>query len=310
VILDGAGTGSVLHLWASQAEGTVVLSGLTVQDGNVSNGQGGGIRVAFANASLKLILTHVIVQNNKASDTGGGIELDTFENAHLSVEIWNSILRNNEAQRRGGGVDAYAWKGSSSIDILIVNSLIHGNRANWTGGGIELATSEVGENNTVHASIINTTITGNISNMNEKGNSPGGGIHLYGYSGNGAQVALDLYNSIVWGNTAFGRKSGADLYIGDCDPGEAEVHVHYCDFGDVFVDDPVGTPTYETEVVISADPLFVSPEAGKFQLAVGSPCIDAGSTELPLKLSDLDRDGNPRICGTVPDLGTYEYCED
>jgi len=178
VILDGADTGSVVHLWASQAEGTVVLSGLTVQDGNASNGQGGGIRVAFANASLKLILRHVIVQNNKASDMGGGIELDTFENAHLSVEIWNSILRNNEAQRRGGGVDSYAWKRSSSIDILIVNSLVHGNRANWTGGGIELATSEVGENNTVHASIINTTITGNISNMNEKGNSPGGGIHI------------------------------------------------------------------------------------------------------------------------------------
>ena len=127
VILDGADTNSVLTLWASQTKGSVVVSGLTMQNGNVSNGQGGGIRVAFANASLKLTLRHVIVQNNVASDMGGGIELDTFENAHLSVKIWDSILRYNKAQRRGGGIDAYAWKGNSSIDILIVNSLIYGN---------------------------------------------------------------------------------------------------------------------------------------------------------------------------------------
>lgn len=70
---------------------------------------------------------------------------------------------------------------------------------------------------------------------------------------------------------------------------------------------------------ISADPLFVQPGSDDLRLALGSPCLDAGSTAMlrPDSL-DLDGDGNtleplpfdrlgaPRVQGASVDMGAYE----
>jgi hypothetical protein len=70
---------------------------------------------------------------------------------------------------------------------------------------------------------------------------------------------------------------------------------------------------------ISANPLFVEPEADDVRLSMGSPCIDGGNnTALPPDEFDLDGDGNtsepipvdldgnPRVAGIVVDMGAYE----
>lgn len=59
---------------------------------------------------------------------------------------------------------------------------------------------------------------------------------------------------------------------------------------------------------IDAEPLFVSAADGDYNLSAASPCVDAGSQDLPyLTMPEKDLAGNPRIYGSQVDIGAYEY---
>ena len=61
---------------------------------------------------------------------------------------------------------------------------------------------------------------------------------------------------------------------------------------------------------INADPLFVNAAAGDFHFAAASPCINAGTAAaLPsgVTLPLTDFDGKPRVIGSAPDMGPYEF---
>ncbi len=53
-----------------------------------------------------------------------------------------------------------------------------------------------------------------------------------------------------------------------------------------------------------AAPLFVNAETGDYREAAGSPTIDAGIND---QVGPLDLAGNPRILGSAPDIGAYEF---
>src|SRR5262249_27390207 len=57
---------------------------------------------------------------------------------------------------------------------------------------------------------------------------------------------------------------------------------------------------------ITADPLFVNAAAGNYRLQATSPCINKGSAAAP-SLPATDFDGAPRILGSAPDMGAYEF---
>ena len=54
----------------------------------------------------------------------------------------------------------------------------------------------------------------------------------------------------------------------------------------------------------AASPLFVNAASGDYRPAPGSPTIDAGA---PGELGALDLAGNPRVLGSAPDIGAYEF---
>lgn len=54
----------------------------------------------------------------------------------------------------------------------------------------------------------------------------------------------------------------------------------------------------------TAAPVFVNAAAGDYREAAGSPTIDAGSTD---QIGTLDADGNPRVVGSAPDIGAFEF---
>jgi hypothetical protein len=54
----------------------------------------------------------------------------------------------------------------------------------------------------------------------------------------------------------------------------------------------------------TAAPLFVDAASGDYRPAPGSPTIDAGASG---ELGPLDLAGNPRVLGSAPDIGAYEF---
>jgi hypothetical protein len=253
--------------------------------------------------SVDLTVNSVIIEGNYAQYMGAGIYLDTDQGDSINAKIYDSIIRNNQSDV-GGGIYARACGGESSVELLVVNSLIYGNQADWSGGGITLVACEEGDNNA--ATIINSTISDNWLNGAEPGHDLGGaGIDVL-YSGDGAEVSLDILNSIVYGNTLPGEQA-QDLAFGREGLGNTTVSATACDIGAVHNGNQ-GTPIYDPFEVISADPEFSDPAGGDYHLTPGSQCIDSGILLLnPPGLPLTDIEGNPRIVGPKPDIGAYEY---
>lgn len=307
VILDGGHLGSVLAIGGSVSGGTITLEDLTLQNGTKS-----AIYVSFDSQSVHILLNRLVIQNNSNEYRGGGICLYPTGNASIDMEIWDSIIRYNQSQGystggqgRGGAIWAHAYSGYNQINLLVVNSLIYRNEANWSGGGIGISASEVGDNNVSQGRIINSTITENVSNMHGTGSDKGGGVWVRAYNGNGSRASLDLYNTIVYGNTSVIGGSGQDLEVGQSNPGVTTVNAYNCNINSINAD----TGVYHPTGVIIGDPLFLNSAADDYHLTKDSPCIDSGTSSIPSPpgLPEEDLDGNPRVNGPFPDIGAYEF---
>ena len=60
---------------------------------------------------------------------------------------------------------------------------------------------------------------------------------------------------------------------------------------------------------LDCDPMFDMSMPDRYSLSEGSPCIDAGTLDLPegIELPEYDLAGNPRISGDMIDMGPYEW---
>ena len=69
------------------------------------------------------------------------------------------------------------------------------------------------------------------------------------------------------------------------------------------------TVNWDEATVLDADPLWLGSGDYPYMLSQGSPCIDAGTLDLPagIELPEFDLAGNPRISGDGIDMGAYEY---
>ncbi|MFC1955261.1 choice-of-anchor Q domain-containing protein [Chloroflexota bacterium] len=300
VVLDGGDSGSVLKLYGSTSGISYTIEGITLRNGSYS----GIYFEGHEDESIELHVNSVIIEDNTGWG-GAGIFLDVYRDASCVAEIYNSVIRHNQATARGGGIAAHSWGGESSMELLMVNCLLYGNQAEWSGGGIELSASEVGDNNTTQATIVNSTISDNW--INEAGETHrGAGINIYAYRGNGTDVSIDIVNSIVYGNTLHGGEA-QDLSFGQENPGNVTIDVYACDIGDVLMDDDEGTPTYNSDRLINADPDFVDPAGGDYHLTPESPCIEQGTSGYNISLPQTDIEGNPRLINLSPDIGAYEF---
>jgi len=69
------------------------------------------------------------------------------------------------------------------------------------------------------------------------------------------------------------------------------------------------TIDWDDETNLDENPLFNTTGRNPFALSSLSPCIDAGTLDLPegIELPATDLAGNPRIVGNGVDMGAYEY---
>jgi hypothetical protein len=248
---------------------------------NICSGGGGGISIGGASSAE--ILDNVISDNNTSSN-GGGIYMDA---AGTPIINRNIIKGNNAVGRQGGGIYM-----ANVSDALIVQNLITGNQASVGGGVYWLVPS------TARGPIlVNNTIADN------DGASNGSGIFADGFD-----ARTELINNIIVAKP--GQTGLSCRFFNDQNPPIIR-------FNNIF---SAGGMAYggacpdmtRTNGNISADPLFVNPTQGDYQLQQLSPSIDAGDNTAP-NLPDTDIDENPRILdgdgdGTATiDMGVDEF---
>jgi len=236
-----------------------------------------------------VIIENCLFHHNRALNdaywvaSGGAIALWTS-----SPLIRNCVFRDNSANWSG----AIACYLASSPEI--VNCLFEGNnslRAVADGGGAILVSAD---SNPV---LLNNTFVNNHSNFR------GGALEIYDGSD------PDLVNNIFWGNTA---PQNSQIYISSND---CNVDFIYNDIQDGQAGiGPYGIGSGLFEYNLNTDPGFADALALNFQLAEGSPCVDAGIPDVAgLNLPPDDLIGNIRLWDgdgdsvVVIDIGAFEF---
>jgi parallel beta-helix repeat protein len=282
-ILDGGGSGRVIAIPTLY---TISMSDLTIQNGNTSGANGGGIS-SFGILSL----TRVKVTGNSA-DSGGGI----FSAAPLSMvdcEVSNNHATGSSGTGYGGGIEVSA--GSSNISRTTISN----NTATGYSGGIHVQGSSThylinvtisGNTATTGGGMTNTGgATTNITNSTIANNliSSGTNYGIVNYS------TINFTNTIVAYNSTYNCVSGGGTWTSLGYNLDSASTCGFTQTGDLQNTDPQlgslgnnGGPT-QTQA-----------------LPIGSPAIDAGTnTGCPA----TDQRGAPRPYGSTCDIGAYEY---
>ncbi len=197
--IDGNGLDRVIEA----AAGDVVLHGLTITGGKVTDNVGAGIW-SHGNS---LTLVDVTITGNSATDTGGRGAVSVMGVGLYSsspvVSIINSKISDNVADGGGLGIGAYFSAISPGTTVGISNSVISSNVSNvttTTSGGVGVYV-ESG----VVASLALTSVEGNSMNVVNQDISSLGGIGIWN---NGS---LTLTESTVHANS--GSTPGTYVYI-------------------------------------------------------------------------------------------------
>ncbi len=294
-----------------EGEGAITLVDSSFVD-NVAEGVGGGV-----NGLGPLVITGVSFRGNEAT-YGGGVaasgvatvtnsgfftnnaiseggalassghslitssEFDSNE-ANLGGALWLGILNGNAVDRsrftrNSAVVDGGAIFVNDSTALTLTNSVFVGNTAGNEGGGIA--------NTSAGLHVLNVTLTANQADA-------GGGIMA-------RNSALDLGNSILWGNSP--DQIGQTLPLSVVGPNLIQ--------GGAF-------SALDQDPLFVRNPVLAGDDMGDLRLRQQSPAIDRGdSSRLPNTLT-FDLDGLPRRfdvtgiantgSGTPPiDLGAHE----
>ena len=266
----GGGGGGICY-YAGSATHYGRIVNCKVRD-NMGN-EGGGIDL-FDNGNATLHDIQVIdceISGNRptvvgGNSYGGGIRMNGAGFAR------NCLISNNVAKWGGGAQMASL---SSGVIPELRNCLLAGNTATDQGGGVRMAGK---------ATLVNCTLAANVAT------NGGGGVY-----NTGALAALAATNTICYSNTA---PSGANWFIYSGDGGGTIQMAYGCT-----------TPTNGTGFTAvngtAQDPRFQNAAAGDYRLALGSPCINAGTT-LVWMATATDLAGRKRVENGVVDIGAYE----
>jgi CSLREA domain-containing protein len=128
-IIDGGSLDRIFQIHQNDHE--VSISNITIQNGRVIEGTGGGSGI-MVHSNIDLELIDCRIRNNHTPDfLGGGID-----NYNGKVTIFNCIIEDNSALE-GGGI-------YNDGELTIYNTLISNNNASGAGGGGGISNSESG----------------------------------------------------------------------------------------------------------------------------------------------------------------------
>jgi hypothetical protein len=296
-IIDADQIDRVLHVHPNRS---ATISGVTIRNGLVLGGSGGGILneglLAVSDAiivdnhaqdgggihnAIYMTLVDSTVTQNGAGDDGGGIR-----NSGL-MYITRSTISNNIAYGNGGGVFA---DGS----LFVVNSTVAFNRSSGVGGGIA---------NYEQVNVYNTSIVFNGGAIFSEATAAGGV-----FTDSDPGPVFNLRNSLVAGNyssvthVSYECSGTLNSYARNLFGTDATCPIvsvsgsigYITDFSTFGPLQDNGGPTFTVALL----PGSVAIDSGD---AVGG-CVDYNSVVLP-----TDQRGQPRVVGARCDIGAYEF---
>ena len=263
---------------------------------NSTAANGGGIGVYFGSP----VISYNTITANSAQ-FGGGLDIDGASNAQI---LHNTITKNSAGD--GGGLELFA-----AGNGLIEDNKIVGNIATGQGGGFWIANEadqiivqniiakNVAPSGSQFYALIPQSATGLLLVNNTIVSAPSGGAD--------AAVIADGFNTnvVIENNIISAAGDSAALICNPVYKGGPPI----VQFNDAFN----ATVAYGgscagfggTKGNISSDPTLVSIPKSNYQLAAGSPAINAGTNSAPV-VSKTDFAGHTRIVGGTIDIGAYE----
>ncbi len=219
-------------------------------------------------------------------------------NPERNVKIANSIISDNnpsvfDPDFHAGGALQISGHPTIIGDFYaqLVNCEITGNHDNFYNSITGLGGSVVlFMDNSINVDIVNCTFGNNTLDYNT------------GCSITVDNSELNLYNSILYNNDGYSFNLWEDAIVNIShsliEGGDDNVNYYY----------PLATVNW-LEGNLDENPMFDSLGTYPFALLENSPCINAGTLDLPagIELPEFDLAGNPRIYGYTIDMGVYEF---
>ncbi len=297
---------------------TVSISGVTIENGNNTNGNsyygsasGGGI----ANAGA-LTLDNCAVSGNSANVSNFGFNANAYGGGIYNtgtLTISNSTISGNSANVGGFAyyADGYGGGIANTGTLTLLNSTISGNSASVGSFSLQISIYGGGIANTGTLTLSNTTISGNSASV---GSWESGSVIVFGGGiANGANVyggvttnlgTLTVKNSIVANNPSGGNCGGTVTSEGYNLSDDASCTTFFTQPGDL------------NSTAAGLDPGGLKANGGPTQtiaLLSGSPAVDAipmspinYCTDTGGNPVTTDQNGSTRPQGSGCDIGAVE----
>jgi hypothetical protein len=232
-VLDSGGSGPVLVLSSPNATAHFSASGLTIQNGNVTGTDGGGLYISTKGGIVEITKNRILNNSVRQSTppnlyvSGGGAFISIAGSVAGNVIMTDNLISGNNGQ--GGGGFAITGDSSSSArvgSVTFKNNIISNNTALDAGGGYIETVNVLVENNTIDNNS-STRWTGGITvggqslivngNMisNNKGGGGGiGGIQIAAQGNASVNGNLIIMNRAESGVEGYGSGGGFIITVG------------------------------------------------------------------------------------------------
>jgi hypothetical protein len=270
----------------SSYNGAFYLSNLVFENNDISS------RILTLNCCNNVNIENISFNNNGILNTPSNFRLMLWNDyVHHSAYLNNIVSINNNT-----GKIVIEGRPDIRPDAYISN-LVFGNNYNYCDGstGFENYYSLLGLGDGVNCYLINSTLADNSADMTV----PTSAAVQTGYYCN-----LNVINSIIYNNEVDYSINSLNTFTGY----EVNVHHSLIENGEDGINSILPF-SYDYDTNLDCDPMFSGDEEHPLSLNGNSPCIDAGTLQMPegFTLPETDVMGNPRIMGYGIDMGAYEY---
>lgn len=295
--------------------GSAIITNCVIT-GNTTASGGSGAGIWSSDCSLTM--RNTTVSNNSSTIYGGGCYFTQSTSVVPTVMITSCKITGNSSMQtlltNDSQVDGLGGGMYLNSPVTINGSTIEKNTA-MAGGGLYLHYDV----NTI-SNIRESSFNNNSAVFSEGGAA----IHSYSsanaqlyaatncvFNGNQSPLVGTVYSN--WSTPRFTNctfaNSSSFWISGPATASNCIFWGNSAGFGpgtkNITYSDVQGNTLFPGAGNINSDPMFVDAAKADFHLSAGSPCINAGNNTKILRTTDMD--GNPRIAGSLVDMGALEY---